>query len=329
MSVKRYKINLDLSPEKRWEEVINDNQEALLQALESCDEMIGNSWFVNSLFWALNKLGLVLYCREIEGIANQIGVSAGKIASLQLMYEASTACTSIVTQGKDGVPVHIRTMDWEMEFLTPLTVEVDFYQNDEKVFTGTTWPGYVGILTGMKPNGYTVSINYRRSKETLLTNALNALTSAWPIGFLVRHSLTKYSTYSAALEIFRNSRLIAPVYIIISGTQESEGAIVTRDRSEEVPFSLKFLENNAYLVQTNIDHWRGDSRDSDWQDIEWSRRRRRFAKSWLNSKLIDGEELTLENLWELMETEPIKAFDTIYTTAMCCQTEEYETRKRE
>lgn len=40
-------------------------------------------------------------------------------------------------------------MDWGMEFLKPLTIEVDFVKGGRSQYVATTWVGYVGVLTGM------------------------------------------------------------------------------------------------------------------------------------------------------------------------------------
>ena len=47
--------------------------------------------------------------------------------------------------------------------------------------------GYVGALTGCKPGGYSVSANYRATRDgTLVDNIKKRLGSGWPVGFLVR-----------------------------------------------------------------------------------------------------------------------------------------------
>jgi hypothetical protein len=44
---------------------------------------------------------------------------------MQLVYEASAHCTSIIATEKEKeteTPLHIRTMEWEMPFLRPITI---------------------------------------------------------------------------------------------------------------------------------------------------------------------------------------------------------------
>lgn len=54
-----------------------------------------------------------------------------------------------------------RTMDWESDFLTRMTVELDFQLGGKTVALATTWAGFVGVLTGMRPGAFSVSVNFR------------------------------------------------------------------------------------------------------------------------------------------------------------------------
>lgn len=92
----------------------------------------------------------------------------------QVAYEAFAACTGVVVDG-EAHPLHIRTMDWDMPALAALTIEVDFVRAGAKVFTATTWAGYVGVLTGVRPRGFSVAVNYRRTEAAGTTEGSSDL----------------------------------------------------------------------------------------------------------------------------------------------------------
>lgn len=327
--MKKYTINLCVEPRKRWSEIILNHREDILKTLEiveaNVNAIFGSvilSNLVSKLFSGLTHLGAVMYYKEIEGIAELLNIPVGKVAMLQLAYEFNTSCTSVLYKNGDEV-LHFRTMDWDLLELKPLTIEVEFKNHDQSLFVATTWPGYVGILTGMRWDSYGVSINYRRTNEGMFRNLMNGLFSCWPISFLVRHVLTNYSTYEEAKNAFRNSYLMAPVYIILSG--KTSGRVFTRDRTR----SIRELKLENYLVQTNIDHWRGFEKSNDWQDIEYSRRRKIFAYKYLNELdqiEFENHETIHDKLWKLLNMYPINKEDTIYLTAMCVIAGYYETR---
>ena len=87
-----------------------------------------------------------------------------------------------MANGDEG-PLHIRTMDWEMPALQSMTIEVQFIKHGRPLFVCTTWAGYVGVLTGMRYGGYSVSINYRRSpRVSFSANVRKGLSGGWPLG---------------------------------------------------------------------------------------------------------------------------------------------------
>jgi hypothetical protein len=68
---------------------------------------------------------------------------------LQLSYE-SRGCTSIATV-INGNAVLARTLDWDLPELRDLTIELDVRHGTTPLYTATTFAGYVGILTAMRP----------------------------------------------------------------------------------------------------------------------------------------------------------------------------------
>lgn len=197
--VKRWVVDLDLPPEERWSEVVAFHAPDLLAVAQhirsELARMVGKKKatfgekVVGAFLAGAAHAGVVFYGRELAGIAKASGLPLGQLVLLQLVYEASAACTSIVVPQdptQDSTPQHIRTMDWGMEFLKPLTIEVDFVKGGRSQYVATTWVGYVGVLTGMRPFGYSVSVNFRVTSGAYWKNVKKAILRAWPIGFLGR-----------------------------------------------------------------------------------------------------------------------------------------------
>lgn len=322
--VPRYVINLDAPPEDRWNDIIVAFREHLPAAVAMADQILGGagSSVVEPVLSALARCGHVYYGAELKGIAKASGLPLGRVVMLQIAYEAFAACTSIVVDGADGHPLHIRTMDWEMEALKALTVELDFVRAGEVVCRASSWAGYVGVLTGLRPGAFSVSVNYRRTERgsndplgALLTNVKRGAVRHWPVSFLVREVLTDCGDFRAALGALASSELMAPTYLTLCGTQTGEGAIITRGRVGGGEETIAAQLRDGPLVQVNMDIPAVDanSEDDDWQDICASRRRRRFALEALGG--LAGPA-TMEDLWLLQSCPPCLAHDTVYTTAM-------------
>jgi hypothetical protein len=330
----RYVVDLDAPPAERWQHIVTDFAEQLPSVLGLADDILGDmgSKVVEPLLAAATAVGFVQYGDELRGIAKATGLPVGRVVMLQIAYEAFAACTSVVVEGKDGHPLHIRTMDWEMPELQPLTVEVDFMQAGQVVFTATTWAGYLGVLTGVKPGVFSVSVNYRRTEagseepvKAFAKNLQRGIARHWPISFLVRAALERCGTYQAACATLEQSELIAPTYLTICGVSPGEGCILSRDREGSADGSCveARLSDGSPLVQANMDCWRAirSEPQDDWQDICDSRRRRAFAL-----RALGTGPASMEDLWLLMSLPPTLAHDTVYTVAMQPHTGELATR---
>ncbi|KAL9654092.1 hypothetical protein ABK040_011635 [Willaertia magna] len=367
-NVPEYEINLDLPPKDRWYQVIQDYKSKFPKLIEFLDSEISSllggglkakfaKGFLNMLFSIFVKSGAVYYKEELEAIANQANVPLGLFSLIQLSYELFACCTSIIKQDYNNVPIHVRSMDWEMPILREYTVQLNFTRNGKTVFKASSWAGYVGILTGCRVGAFSVSINFRRTEDgTFGKNVLKSITSGWPISFLVREVLQDCTSYEEACAVLQNSKLIAPVYITVAGCHEGQGKIITRNRetySYENTLSLntvlyldKTVNNYVYdasnyaLIQTNVDWWLED-KEKKKCNILYSRERLKKAQSLMeeihncsikgnlndNSGSDNNDSNTLFNLINIFDTNnyPILNETTIYTTAMKPSTGEYAT----
>jgi hypothetical protein len=287
--------------------------------------------FVSGAGASAAKLHQMLHHDELGAVAKGTGIALGRIVVMQLVYEAAARCTAVVTPlhaaAADSVPAHVRTMDWEMDFLRPLTIEVAFTRGNAVIAVCTTWAGYVGILTGMTtacPSPYSVSVNFRVSNTgTLWTNISKTLHGAWPVGFLVRHVLCSVGTYDAAVAALATSELIAPCYVVVAGSTAGQGRLITRERTDEVsPWDAASMGD---VVQPNMDHW---SKDRD-EDIMNSMRRRSDVRKALAVRARRAEpsdDSAREALWRLAAPPYVCNDITIYGVVMVPATGAYETR---
>lgn len=130
---RRFVVNLDLPPTIRWQHILRlyvDQFRDVEKKIETMiNEMLGQ-WLgpmiekvLSTIMSGITRLGLVYYGEELKGFSQDTGIPLGKLVLMQFVYECVACCTSIVCPNKQtGVPIHIRTMDWELEFLKPLTI---------------------------------------------------------------------------------------------------------------------------------------------------------------------------------------------------------------
>jgi len=273
-----FTVDLDGPPRGRWKALVEDHREELLEFLTAAAEerkevfgMFGHA--IGKMVGLVGKeWGSWLWPRDLwEEMAGIAEVTAqwdpaydhAHWVLLNVAYDYYARCTSAVVAGADAAPVHLRAMDWHMDALRDLTVNVIFTRRRREVYRVTTWVGFVGVLTGMRKRAYSVAINYRWTAGGLWRNAATLLLArSWPLSLVIRDVLETAGDYAAAVKRLTTVRLMAPCYIVVCGIRPTEGVVLTRNRlSAEKP---RFLAEQPlqpgrrhrplrWIVQANCD----------------------------------------------------------------------------
>lgn len=107
---------------------------------------------------------------------------------------SGNGCTSAIVTGADGNPTHVHSLDWNVPELQQTLIEVEFHREGKCAFVATTFAGYVGVLSGMKPQSHAVSVGYRNSAKKYRKYLWSSVTGGWPAALLVRHQLESPKT---------------------------------------------------------------------------------------------------------------------------------------
>lgn len=312
--VKTYTLDLDADPEDRWTEISVVYAKNIKKLLKYCDQILGSITYPASwLAWLFADS--VFYIDELKGIAKDTGIDLQQLILMQLCYEVCACCTSVIID-KDDKTYHYRTMDWAMEELRDMTIEVSFTRGGIELYRATCWAGYVGVLTGIRKGLASVSLNYRRTNDgTIMSNLHAMIGGSWPAGFLIRHSLEVSKSFKEFNNYLSNSDLISPCYIIINGSRPGTGRILVRDR-DRVKQRIRIGDGSNHIVQTNIDYDKLDDRTT--PNILMSRERLITANYTVVEHMQDISDL--KSLMKIFDKYPIINDETIYVTLMDCST---------
>jgi N-acylethanolamine-hydrolysing acid amidase len=334
--IPKYEVNLDDPASTRWDHVMKDYKDKFPELVEYIEKeiaktlgttltFIGKS-LANNFLSLVAKSGAAYLAEELNGISKATGIGVGLLLGVQLAYELCACCTSIIAQDSNGIPYHVRTMDWELAMLKNFTIDVDFMKNGKVLYSAATWAGYIGILTGMKPHSFSISINYRQLGKSPLNNLINTISMHWPVGYVVRQCLQTYTIYGNAVDYLQKALLISPVYITVCGTSKDQGCLITRSPSKSEHFiSLKnglkseqdgnlvyLAQQEKFIVQPNCDWWLlNDIHDKD--TILWSKSRVTQAIKFFNKMSTINEEEIANSIYVF---HPIVNAYTVYITAM-------------
>uniref|UniRef100_A0A8C3X4S6 N-acylethanolamine-hydrolyzing acid amidase n=1 Tax=Catagonus wagneri TaxID=51154 RepID=A0A8C3X4S6_9CETA len=319
-----FNVSLDAAPELRWLPVLRHFDPNLLRTALS--QIVWDNvpkWVLTLIRKAVGELELFLpqpFTDEIRGMCDALNLNLADCILLNLAYESTAFCTSIVAQDSRGHIYHGRNLDYAFgKLLRNLTVDVQFLKNGQVAYTGTTFIGYVGLWTGQSPHKFTVSGD-ERDKGWWWENVIAALFQRHsPISWLIRATLSESENFEAAVYKLAKTPLIADVYYIVGGTTPREGVVITRDRSGPVDiWPLDPLNGAWFRVETNYDHWKPAPERDD---------RRTPAIRALNA--TGQANLTLETLFQVLSVFPVYNKYTIYTTVMSAASpDKYMTRIR-
>lgn len=300
--MRTYTVNLDLPPEDRWTAVIEGERARILASHRDLLGFLG-PW-VDGLRWvggplAWMRSGSMMYYDEIKSVAARLGLPVYDVVLCQIAYEICASCTSIMCpEGR-----HIRTMDWPLDALRDVTIRVNFQRRGTTVLRTVTWAGYVGVLTGLRPGGYSVSINYRPHGGVGIARTLVELVrcSRWPVGYLVRETMLATANYREAVDTFHKAPLISPTYICACSPEEA--TVITRDADGVAEARSS---SQATLVQTNRDFTGDDT------NVLWSQEREQLAA---RSFQAQGSK-SWSQLRNVFKRHPIRNQITIYVAEM-------------
>ncbi|XP_008316042.1 acid ceramidase [Cynoglossus semilaevis] len=329
-TVSWYTVDLDLPPSSRWKEVISDKKvdiQNMIQAIRDlASAFVPSGRLIELVDITLPLMADTLpnpFREEIKGIATESGVPLGEIVLFNIFYEVFTVCTSVVAEDTKGNLIHGRNLDfglflgWDAknkswiisEKLKPLVVNLDFRRNNQTVFKSTNFAGYVGMLTGIKPNTFTLTMNERFNLDGgyigIMEWILGKRDGMW-MGFLTRSVLENANSYNEAKTRLAQTKLLAPAYFILGGNQTGQGCVITRSRT----LSLDLLEIDLklgrwYVLETNYDHW---------DEPFFLDNRRTPAMKCMNQTTQKG--ISLKTMYNVLSTKPVLNKLTTYTTLM-------------
>lgn len=273
-----YVINLDLPPEQRWNQVVKDKLPGMLDLLQDIKN-ITEAFFGPKLFALINKyIPLVTktlpypFADELNGIAAATKMPLGEITLYNIFYEIFTVCTSTIAEDKQGKLFHARNLDfgllmgWDIknhtwratEILKKIVVEVEFQRGGKTIFKSVQFAGYIGIMTAVKPNMFTFTMNERFKLKGgyigIIEWILGYRSGSW-VGFLGRQVMENETSYITAQKTLAKSELLAPCYFILGGNTTGQASVITRGLKDFDIWTIGSKNSSWYLLQTNYDHW--------------------------------------------------------------------------
>ena len=183
---------------------------------------------------------------------------------------------------------------------------------DNKIIADTTtWAGFIGFMTIVKPGICSISINHRLNYYIEPhRNLWGMLAGRMTISYLLRKAVLENDNFEDIVNMLKKTPLSAPCYITIGSVMFQDSMILVRERNDCKTYYMN--TNVGYLVQTNIDP--DDNRES--MNRNKSIERRSIFGNYIYPNIHQDTDDYHDKLMKLFLTYPIIKFNTIYACIM-------------
>ena len=162
---------------------------------------------------------------------------------------------------------------------------IQFVKPDDGIpFMSVSWPGMIGVASGMNKNGITVTINAGKSKIPLSAKT--------PISLVTREILQFASTIDEAIEIAKKRNVFVSESILVGSGKERKAVIIEVSPKN---FGVYKVQNSSKLICTN--HFQSVEFKNDKKNqnqIENSHSEYRYER--LNELIFQNEKLSFTKM---------------------------------
>lgn len=170
-----YTIDLSRPPAQRYVDLVCDFRDKIPHLTRLFQDVVTGSGLPLKPTTRLARLLLRrLHSREqteeIRGISDASGVDMYLLVCLNTLLDLFMGCTSggarvkkgSVRSGRQSRMLHFRTLDWDMDPLREVVVQLNFVNEADGpvIARSITYVGFVGALTAVRP-GLSLSLNFR------------------------------------------------------------------------------------------------------------------------------------------------------------------------
>ncbi|WP_420571056.1 C45 family autoproteolytic acyltransferase/hydolase [Kordia sp.] len=222
--MKTHVVNLDLPPNERWSFLNAYTKE--INELIQCylNDFTGAEFIFEGITAYKEQFISESYVQEIQSIAAICDFSENEILVANLYYDVLKlyfGCTAFATWNGNEM-LHARNLDWhtDQNILSTYSMIFDYQRNGKTVFKSVGWPGFVGVLSGVKPQKFAVTLNAVLSSDTPEI--------ALPISFLLRDILENCESFLEAKTRLENTPIICDYLLLLSGTKSNEKVVIER-----------------------------------------------------------------------------------------------------
>ncbi|MFA5795252.1 MAG: C45 family peptidase, partial [Candidatus Brocadiia bacterium] len=179
------------------------------------------------------------YVQELETLAQASGIAPEKLLLLHTIIDEPRVpfCSAVIASGPatvDGGLIFGRNLDFaSLGIAKDYSLITVFHPAGKKPFAAVTWPGFVGVISGINSDGLAVAMLLSMDGVTNL--------SGMPSIMLFRKVLEEASDIDGAIKIITAARRTAPTNLAVADAQNKSAVIEFTSTDVELRYPEKGL----------------------------------------------------------------------------------------
>lgn len=269
-----FRINLSLPPKERYVSIATLYRDRIRSLRGMFDDLVTSLSpripvnYVHKIAWlCLHRLYTSEETQELRGISQATDIDMYLLICLNTVLDLLMGCTSggvrVKSKSSETKMMHFRTLDWGMDPLRDLIVQLDFVRDSDSenvLATSITYVGFVGVLTGVRKD-LSASLNFRPVHDTTRNFAFYAnhlfvlLGLRQSISSLLRQCIllpptqnNERSKFSTLADIVANVPYMATTAAYLIFSNGSTTVTMEKDHRTAVVRS-----SSSFIVTTNHD----------------------------------------------------------------------------
>jgi acid ceramidase len=236
-------INLDLPPNERWSFLIDYKSEINELLQYYLNDFEGGEFIFESIGEYKKEIISAEYLEEIEFISSISKFTPDEVLIANLYYDVLKfyfGCTAFAVESNGNI-LHSRNLDWwtENNILSEYSKIFVYQKNGITQYKTVGWVGFVGALSGTKPEKFSLTLNAVLSKDEPEI--------ALPVSFLLRDILNSANSFEEAKEKLEKTKIASDCLILLSGTKKNEKVVIERTPTR---FATRTTDKK-YITVTN------------------------------------------------------------------------------
>ena len=170
------------------------------------------------------------------GAVSAVDAAAGRRGAFLLNHSYEWGCTSAAMDDPAlGGSTLLRTLDWPFNGLGRGLV-VTRWSGRAGPYLSATWPGFVGVLTGLAPRRFAAAINqpplplpgWGKAIGWLAARAKVWRSRALPPSHLLRLAFDTCADFEQAVTLIRRTPICIPAAFTLAGSRDGESLVIER-----------------------------------------------------------------------------------------------------